>query len=108
MGGPWPELPLDAGREAGGNLHLWTQIPGKVRLARSPPEPDWGHVTLYVTVSGLTTGPMPDGDRTFQLDFDFVEHALLLSTSDGRGRTVPLVPRTVKSFHRETLDALAS
>jgi Family of unknown function (DUF5996) len=108
MGGPWPELPLDAWRETCDTLHLWTQIPGKIRLARSPPEPDWGHVTLYVTVSGLTTSPIPDGERTFQLDFDFLEHALLLSTSDGRARSIPLAPQTVKSFYRETFDALAS
>src|SRR3954453_4869371 len=105
----WPELPLDAWRDTRDTLHRWTQIPGKMRLALSPPEPDWAQVTYYVTATGLTTGPIPCGDaRTFQVDFDFVDHALRIATSEGGGRVLPLVPKTVKAFYAETLEAIAS
>jgi hypothetical protein len=104
----WPELPLDAWRDTRDTLHRWTQIPGKVLLALAPPEPDWAHVTYAVTASGLTTGPMPYGDRTFEIDFDFVDHALVIVVSDGARRVLPLVPMTVKAFYRAVLEALAS
>jgi hypothetical protein len=109
MAREWPELPLDSWRDTRDTLHRWTQIPGKMRLALSPPEPDFAHVTYYVTATGLTTGPIPCGDaRTFQADFDFVDHALRIDVSDGGRRVLPLVPKTVKSFYFETLEAVAS
>jgi hypothetical protein len=105
----WPELPLDAWRDTCETLHRWVQIPGKMRLALSPPEPDYGHVVYFVTATGLTTGPLPCGDaRTFQVDFDFVDHTLRIVASDGGRRVLPLVPKTVKSFYFETLEAVAS
>ena len=64
-------------------LHLWTQIVGKIRFARSPWLNHSWHVALYVTARGLTTSPIPDGIRTFQIDFDFIDHVLRISVSDG-------------------------
>ena len=73
---PWPELPTAAWRDTYATLHLWTQIVGKIRLAKSPWLNHSWHVTLYVTPRGLTTSPVPDGTRTFQIDFDFIDHTL--------------------------------
>jgi hypothetical protein len=89
-------------------LHLWTQIVGKVRLTLSPPINHWWQVTLYVTSRGLTTSPIPYGNRTFTVDFDFIDHQLLIRTSDGRGRSLGLFPRTVANFYREFMDALGA
>src|SRR3981081_3960009 len=86
----WPELPTAAWRETYATLHLWTQIIGKIRLVRSPWLNHSWHVALYVTARGLTTSPIPDGPRTFQIDFDFIDHVLRISTSDGGGREVEL------------------
>ncbi|TMJ61853.1 MAG: hypothetical protein E6G82_06840, partial [Alphaproteobacteria bacterium] len=58
---PWPELPIAAWRETYETLHLWTQIIGKIRLARSPWLNHSWHVALYVTARGLTTSPIPEG-----------------------------------------------
>ncbi len=66
----WPALPYAAWRDTAATLQLWTQIAGKVRLARTPWLNHSWHVTLYVTPRGLTTGPIPDGARTFAIDFD--------------------------------------
>ena len=73
---PWPELPTAAWRETCATLQLWTQIVGKIRLADPPWLNHSWHVTLYVTARGLTTSPIPDGARTFQIDFDFIDHRL--------------------------------
>ena len=71
----WPSLPLEAWRDTCATLHLWMQIVGKIRLAQSPWVNHSWHVTLYVTPRGLTTSPIAYGSRTFQIDFDFVDHA---------------------------------
>src|SRR5947209_18330841 len=88
----WPALPLDPWRDTCATLHLWTQIVGKVRLARAPMINHWWQVPLYVTSRGLTTSPIPDGARTFQIDFDFIEHRLIIRTSDGATESLPLSP----------------
>jgi hypothetical protein len=85
---------------------MWSQIVGKVRMALAPPRNHWWHVTLYVTSRGLTTSAIPYRDRTFQVDFDFVDHRLDVDDSEGGSFTIPLVPRSVAAFHREFMDGL--
>src|SRR5450432_198957 len=70
-------------RVARNALHLYTQVVGKLRLALSPFEPEWANVPLYVTARGLTTSPIPAGIRTIDLEFDFVDHVLVIRSSDG-------------------------
>ncbi len=103
----WPELPTAAWRETYATLHLWTQIIGKIRLVRSPWLNHSWHVALYVTARGLTTSPIPDGPRTFQIDLDFIDHALRISTSDGAERQFALARQSVASFNAATMTALA-
>src|SRR4029077_11964777 len=96
---PWPELPTASWRDTYATLHLWTQIIGKIRLVRSPWLNHSWHVALYVTARGLTTSPIPAGDRSFQIDFDFIDHALRISTSDGARRQLALAGQSVASFY---------
>ena len=103
----WPELPTSAWRDTYATVHLWTQIVGKIRLAKSPWLNHSWHVTLYVTPRGLTTSPVPDGARTFQIDFDFIDHVLRIATSDGAGRQFALAGHSVASFHSAVMAALA-
>jgi len=84
----WPALPLEAWRDTYATLHRWTQIVGKIRLAQSPWVNHSWHVTLYVTSRGLSTGPVPHGNRTFQIDFDFIDHVLSVRSSDDRSGRV--------------------
>jgi len=104
---PWPELPTAAWRESYATLHLWTQIVGKIRLARAPWLNHSWHVTLYVTARGLTTSPIPDGVRTFQIDFDLIDHLVRISTSDGATRQFALAGQSVASFYTAIMAALA-
>ena len=81
-GAAWPELPYAAWKDTYATLHLWTQIVGKIRLAQTPWLNHSWHVVLYVTPRGLTTSPIPYGNRTFELEFDFLDHKLRASASD--------------------------
>lgn len=98
----WPTVPRpDAWQTARDTVHMWMQIVGKTRLATAPRMNHWWHVPFYVTSRGLYTSPMPAGPRTFDVEFDFVEHLLVARTSDGRRETMALAPRTVADFYRD-------
>ena len=97
----WPELPLEEWGDTCATLHMWTQIVGKIRMARSPwVNHSWG-VTLYVTSRGLTTSPIPYENRTFEIDFDFIAHQLLVRASDGGLRSLALTPQSVAAFYKK-------
>ncbi|HEX6319885.1 MAG TPA: DUF5996 family protein [Burkholderiales bacterium] len=108
MPSPWPSLPFEAWKDTYATLHLWLQIVGKIPLAQSPWVNHQWHVALHVTARGLTTRPIPHGTRVFQLDFDFVDHRLLLHSSDGRSAALALEPRSVAAFYRELMALLES
>jgi hypothetical protein len=102
----WPALDYPAWQDSCATLHLWTQIVGKVRLALAPPVNHWWHVPLYLTARGLTTSPIPYGDRSFQVDFDFIDHRLGIALSDGRRDGFALAPRPVAEFYGEFIGRL--
>lgn len=102
----WPALPQAAWSDTCATLQLWMQVVGKVRLALMPAINHSWNVTLYPTIRGVTTAPMPHGTRMLQIDFDFVEHLLLLETDDGGRRTIALKPMSVAEFYRSVMSAL--
>jgi hypothetical protein len=102
----WPGLPLDEWIDTYATLHLWTQVVGKTRLALSPAENHWWHVTLHVTARGLATPPMTQGRTVFDVELDLVEHRLVIRTDRGDGRTIALRPQTVADFYRQYMAAL--
>ncbi|HEX2578132.1 MAG TPA: DUF5996 family protein, partial [Aquihabitans sp.] len=89
-------------------LHLWSQVAGKVRLQLTPWLNHSWSVTLYVSPSGLRTSLIPYGGEGVELAFDLLEHQLLISTTEGRRRSIPLRDGTVADFHAEVLDAMAA
>jgi hypothetical protein len=102
----WPSLPFSEWRDTCGTLHMWTQVIGKIRLAQAPLINHWWQVPLYVTSRGLTTSPIPYGARTFQMDFDFIDHRLTITTSDGATESFALRPCTVADFYGEVMQRL--
>jgi hypothetical protein len=102
----WPELAADAWRDTRDTLHLWMQVVGKIRLALTPWQNHSWHVPLYVTARGLTTSPIPERDRSFQIDVDFIDHVVWVRTSDGYYRQVMLRPMPVSEFYAEVTTAL--
>lgn len=104
----WPALAIDSWTDTRETLHMWLQIVGKIQLSSSPLVNHWWNVAFEVSARGLRTRLMHQGGRTFDAEFDFVDHQLLLRTTDRQSRTVALTPRTVADFYDETMDALAS
>jgi hypothetical protein len=101
----WPALRVAEWTPTRETLHMWTQIVGKVRLAAAPMVNHWWQVPLYVSARGLTTSAIP-GPRTFDIEFDFVDHQLRIRTTAGTVETVALEPKSVAEFYAQVMDAL--
>ena len=108
MNEKWPALPYDAWSDTAATLHMWTQIVGKIRMSQSPWLNHSWHVTLYVTPRGLTTGTIPHGDRTFGIDFDFIDHGLIIRSCEGDVVSLPLEPQDTADFYAAVMSALES
>jgi hypothetical protein len=104
----WPRLPLDEWHDTYSTLHMWTQIVGKVRLGLAPHINHWWQVTFYVTPRGLTTSAIPYGQLTFEVQFDFHDHRLIVSSGNGAVKSMPLSPMPVADFHGQFMDLLHS
>jgi len=104
----WPELPLEGWKDTYATLHIWTQIVGKVRLALSPYANHWWQVPLYVSASGLTTSLIPYPGWAFEIEFNFLEHKLVISSCNGQQEVLALRPQSVASFYAEFMAALKS
>lgn len=106
----FPPVPLAEWRDTKETLHRFAQIVGKIRLAASARRNHWWNVPFHVTGRGITTRPMGqvDGNPIFTLDFDFVDHRLVVMTLDGEERSFPLPGQSVASFYDQTLAALAA
>lgn len=103
----WPPLPLEAWKDTRDTVHMWSQIVGKVALALAPPlNHSWG-IALHLTARGLTTSLLPHGDRSFTIEFDFVDHQLVVQTTDGARRVLALEPRPVAAFYRDLMAVLS-
>jgi hypothetical protein len=103
---PWPRLDIGDGAETSSTLLLWTQIVGKTRLAYSPMVNHWWQVPLYLTARGLGTSPIPYGDIVFDVELDFLDHQLVIRTSDGGLDAMSLADRSVADFYAEYADKL--
>ena len=103
---PWPALPYDEWKDTAATLHMWLQIVGKIRVACVPWVNHQWHVTLHVTSRGLTSRPIPGGGGTFQIDFDFIAHRVVVAASSGRQEELELRPRSVADFYHELVRKL--
>jgi hypothetical protein len=102
----WPDLNIEGWRNTYDTLHMWAQIVGKTRLALAPMENHWWQVTLYVTVRGLTTSPMPYGNRSVAVEFDFQMHRLSILSSEGDERVLALESMAVADFYARYVRAM--
>jgi len=104
----WPSLPLEEWKDTYATLHMWTQIVGKIRLVKTPLINHWWNSTFYVTPRGLTTSAIPTDHRIFGIDFDFIDHKLIIQVSDGTTKSLPLSPRSVADFYSDLMVTLKS
>jgi hypothetical protein len=107
MNNSWPELKFSDWQDTCATLHMWTQVVGKIRLRQTPLVNHWWNVPLYVSARGLTTSAMPYRDgRVFEIEFDFIDHQLLIKCSDGSTTTLALRSQSVADFYAEVMSAL--
>jgi hypothetical protein len=104
----WPAIRLADWKDTYTTLHMWTQIVGKIRLELTPRINHWWNVPLYVSSRGLTTSIIPYRNRCFEMEFDFLDHKLMIRTTDPKTRAVALAPRSVADFYAELMGALRS
>ncbi len=104
----WPELPLDEWQSTLDTLHMWLQIVGKTKLELTPFLNQWWNVALLPTPRGLTTGVIPYGARSFEVEIDFLDHTLSIRDNLGRSEVIALVERTVAQFYDEYSARLAA
>ncbi|MDQ0736051.1 DUF5996 family protein [Arthrobacter agilis] len=103
----WPALRVADWQDTQATLHMWLQVVGKIRMAHAPLVNHWWQVPLYVTPRGLGTSPIPYRTGMFDIEVDVVDHRLVVRSSSGEDRTVPLGPQSVAAFHAHTMEALA-
>ena len=104
----WPPLPLDGWRDTYATLHMWAQVVGKVCLALTPLTNHFWNIAFQITPRGLSTPTMIVGDVGVTIEFDFIDHSLLIRTSDGREQRLALEPMTVADFYTRFLEMLRS
>ena len=102
----WPALPYDEWKDTYATLHMWLQVVGKVALAQAPPINHSWAVAFTVTGRGVSTYLLPHGARSFTIEFDFVDHRLIVQVSDGAVETLALADRSVADFHHEMMNLL--
>ena len=103
---PWPALRVDSWESTRELMHMWTQVVGKVRMAREPMVNHWWQVTSYVSARGLTTGVIHDRGTVFELEFDLVDHELLIRSPNHPTQKVTLQTGSVADFYERTMAAL--
>lgn len=103
----FPPMPFEAWADTKATLHRFAQIIGKIRLGVSVRRNHWWNVPFHLTGRGITTRPMGDGP-IFTIDFDFVDHRLLVHSLTGQTVSFPLVGQSVASFYRRTFEALGA
>src|SRR3954454_1311175 len=108
MSAPWRAIPYEPWRETCSALHLYAQIVGKYRLARTPWVNHSWHATLYVNARGFTISLIPDGPGGLEIGFDLLDHAVTGAATDGRRASFPLGPMSVAEFHGRFIDLVRS
>ena len=105
----WPELRFAEWRDSGATLQLWTQIVGKLRLALSPWLNHGWQVPLYISARGLGSSAMHvGGGRLVEVEFDLVDHRLVIRSSDAAEHGFALAPMSVAAFYRRFMAEIAA
>ena len=102
-----PALPFDSWKDTLATLHMWSQIVGKVRMKLCPLVNHWWNVPFYITARGMTTSAMPYERRAIEVQFDFIEHKMLIETSEGRVVSMAMKPQSVADFYKKFMAVLS-
>src|SRR5436853_3044274 len=103
-----PALPFDSWKDTLATLHMWAQVVGKVRLELCPFENHWWNVPFYINARGMTTSAMPSPGGAIEVQFDFIDHKVVLEATDGRITVMAMEPQSVAHFYKKFMSALSA
>lgn len=104
---PLPELPLEAWEESKITLHYYLQVVGKLQFVLNPKQNHWWHITLRIDPEGISSQPIPAGDRTLRILFNFLDHRLEIHCSNGTNQSFPLRNGlSVGEFYHQLMEKL--
>ncbi|WP_340820749.1 DUF5996 family protein [Methanolobus sp. WCC4] len=103
----FPALPIEEWEDTMNTFHLFSQIIGKIRLGLFPKRNHWWHATLYMSTRGITTGPIPYEDMAFEMEFDLIDHVLVITTSRDSEKVIPLKGLSVSRFYKDVFSSLS-
>jgi Family of unknown function (DUF5996) len=96
----WPELPYDKFKSTRYLLHMGVQAIGKFKL-KTPFEPHWCNVPLWLTPQGLTSGLIPYELGVFSIDLDMILHKVIVTTSWGLSNSFDIESMSVAEFTQQ-------
>ncbi len=106
---PTPSLPplsLADSRATRDTLHAYARPISRIRRELSPAHPHWWHISLRVDEGRLGTPAIPGGPGgAFDLALDLRQHILVIS-SRGESRSIPLCGQSQADFTAELLAQL--
>lgn len=102
-----PPLPIEEWEDTKNTFHLLLQIVGKIRHAIFPKMNHWWHVTLYVSPRGITTRPIAYENIIFEIEFDLIDHKLVIRSSDGKSSSFELRDISVSQFYKNIFSNLS-
>ena len=75
------------------SLHAAAKVLGMVRKTFVPPQPNYLHLPLFVVPSGVSTGPLLNGDKVYEVTLDMVN--MVLRHNFDRVEADPITPQTL-------------
>ena len=101
----WPALSSPAFAPTRYLLHMALQAVGKLKLAE-PFQAQWAQVPLWLSATGLTTGPIPYAGGAYEVRVDLIAHEIQWLTSSGASGRLSLGPTSVATLVGTFLDRL--
>ena len=102
----WPDIPYTRWKPTGESLHMWAQIVGKFRFTLTPWINHSWQAAFYANARGFTTSLIPLPDGGCEAAFDFIDHDLVITRSNGASERLALEDMSVAAFHSAFVAAL--
>lgn len=101
MAGRWPALDFEAEKSVYATVHAYLQVIGKLPTRALPWCNHSWHLAMLVVPTGFRTYPLPTESGEAEILLDCLASRVVLTTSDGRERVMPLTGQSVADFHSE-------
>jgi|TARA_R100000049_G_C1952738_1_gene102031 hypothetical protein len=101
MAGRWPALDFEAEKSVYATVHAYLQVIGKLPTRALPWCNHSWHIAMLVVPTGFRTYPVQTDAGEAEILLDCLASRVVLTTSDGRERSLALTGQSVAAFHAE-------